>query len=141
MAKIKREKLKRSVIHSDIGGHLLSENGKVTSIIDWDDTKETYLVSEPANFIVDHFIISKETLKSKVAVFIKEYQKYVKLNYDEKVALYYLIKRRNLEAISWYLHESKTHKNRKIIKWINELLNKYKSFNKISLNDFISGIN
>jgi homoserine kinase type II len=137
---IKIEKLRKSVIHSDLGGHIMFNNGEVSAIIDWDDVKETYLVLESANFIADCFIVNKRTLKGKVAVFLKEYQKYVKLNKEEKVALYYLIKLRYLMGIFCYIEEQKTHKNKEINKWIDELLEKYKSFDRISLNEFMQAI-
>ncbi len=138
--KIKIRKLRKSVIHCDLGGHMISSKGKITAIIDWDDAKETYLVSETAKFIADHFLIDKRTLKNKVRVFLNEYQKYVKLNNEEKVALYYLIKRSYLESIEWYVREQKTHNNKDILKWINELLDKYRSFDRIPLKEFIKEI-
>lgn len=139
-SEIKEERLRRSIIHADLGGHMLYKDKKITAIIDWDDTREYYLVYEAAHFIIDQFLISKKTLKGKVALFLKEYQKFIKLSKEEKHALYYLIKYGYLDSIWWYSKQLKTRKHGEVAKWIKELIEKYRSFDTITLEEFLKEI-
>ncbi len=72
-----------------------------------------------------------------MAIFLLEYQKYVKLNKDEIKAVYYLIKHRYLAGILWGIDGLVNRKNKKAKKLTYELVNKYKSFDKITLEEFL----
>lgn len=139
--KIKKGRLRKSVIHADTGGsNFLIENNKLVAIIDWDDVHEDFLVYEIAVFISNTFVSSKEIDKNGVKLFLKEYQKYIKLNEEEKKALYYFIKLRRLNAVSWLAMQQKTHKDKskKIGKYIHKLLEGCLNFDKVPLEEFLS---
>ena len=76
----------------------------------------------------------------QLRLFFKEYQKYVKLNEEEKKAIYYFIKYRYLAVVGWCTMQRKQHKDRskELGKWIDEVINCYRTFDKISLEEFLS---
>lgn len=137
LAEINTAKLRKSVIHSDLGGNILYKNKRITAILDWDDTNENYLVQEAAIFIADSFTPSKSVLKTKVRLFLKEYQRCIKLNHEEKKAMYYMIKYRYLGAASWITKQLKTRKNKRGAEGVKWVLDKYKLFNRLSLEEFL----
>jgi homoserine kinase type II len=141
LRKINTRKLTRGVIHSDIGSaNLLYNNKRVTAILDWDDTNESYLVYELAVILSYGFTTKNRILKNNIKQFLKEYQKYIKLNEDEKKALYYMILSRQLSAASWVARQLKIRKN-KHDEGLKKLLNSYRLFNKSSLVEFLTWIN
>ena len=66
LKQIKKQNLRRSVIHGDFHGvNLLVEKNKLKAIIDWDDTHEDFIVQEVSNFIA-HTFIKQTTIKEDV---------------------------------------------------------------------------
>ncbi len=108
--KLDRSKLKRSVIHGDFHEiNLLVKGDKLTGILDWDDCHEDYLVYEIAVFIMSSFVTPKGVSLNKIQFFLKEYQKYVSLNAEEKKAIYFFIQERFIGVISWHSKQIKAH--------------------------------
>lgn len=140
---LKRKKLRRGVIHGDAcEANLLVRNNKLKAIIDWDDAHEDYIVLEVAVFFPHLLVSSKGIREKEVKVFMKEYQKILKLNKEEEKALFYFIKYRYLGAIAWCAKQQKIHKekNKEIGRWVSSLVDKYKAFNKLSLENFLEMI-
>lgn len=141
LVKINAQKLRKSVIHSDLGtGNILYKNETVTAILDWDDVNENYLVYDPAILLSHGFIAQNEILKDKIILFLKEYQKYVKLNAEEKKALYYLIMARQLSAASWVTRQLRVRKSRHY-EGVKKLLSGYNLFSRLPLKEFLSWTN
>ena len=128
---IKRQNLRRSVIHGDMHGpNLLVEKNKLKAIIDWDDAHEDFIVQEVSNFIA-HTFIGKKTIKTRqLKLYLREYEKNLKLNKDEKEAIYFFIKHRWLSAIAWHVVQLRQHKDlaKSIEKFINETIVRYRNF-------------
>lgn len=140
MKNIDKNKLRRNIVHGDLTqSNLLVKNQKLLAFIDWDDFHEDYLIYEPAVFIAHCLIDTKIVKKELIKVFLKEYQKKIKINNEEKIALYYFIKQRLLSASSWSVNQINKHKSKKsqFLKWAEQGINKYKIFNKISKEEFL----
>jgi homoserine kinase type II len=138
--KLNRKKLRRSLIHRDLcEGNFLTQDNKVTAIIDWDDTREEYTAYEIAIPIMHNLITRREVRKDLIKIFVKEYQKYIKLNNEEKKALYYFAKHRMLSGGSWSYDIIDKHKDqeKELLEWANGCIDKYKVFSKLSLNEFL----
>jgi homoserine kinase type II len=141
LAKINAQKLRKSVIHLDFASsNLLYKGKRVIAILDWDDADENYLVYELAVILSYGFTTKNKILKDKVILFAREYQKHIKLNKEEKRALYYLIKARQLSAASWAARQLKL-RDSKHDEGLKKLLNGYELFSKLSLEEFLSWIN
>ncbi len=138
---INERKLRKSVIHADLGGNYIVKNNKVVAIIDWEDAHEDRLVMEPAVFIASNFVSEKGVKKNKVKIFMKEYQRYMKLNKEEKKALYYLIQSRQLGVIAYIaMHSKKRKKNKKLRNFLNICIKKYHVFSKVTPKEFLKWI-
>ena len=137
---LNKKKLRKSVVHGDLcEGNFLVNKNQLTAIIDWDDFHRDYLISEVA-VPIGHLLVNKKTVKRKeIKLFLTEYQKQIKLNSEEKKALYYFTKQRLLAASSWCVNQVGKHKGKKstFLRWAGILINKYKTFSKISLEDFL----
>ena len=74
-----------------------------------------------------------------VKIFLQEYQKYIRLNDEEKRALYFFIKYRLLAGASWCYDLIKKHPSQKeeLERWAKIMIDKYRVFNKISSEEFL----
>ena len=138
--KVDRMKLRKSIIHGDINeSNILVKGNKLTAIIDWDDAHKDYVVFEIAIFIAHMLVAKREVKKQDIKLFMKEYQKQIKLKNEEKKALYYFIKNRYLAVILWCALEKRRHKDQKkqIDKWVSRTIEEYKNFNKLTLEEFL----
>ncbi len=127
---IKKDKLRKGIIHADLGHNILYKDGKISAITDWDDAHRGYLVYEPAVFIADNFITSDRVMKRDISLFLREYQRYFSLNQEEKKAIYYFIKFRYLNAIPWLARHKK-------INGAHATLSRYETFSRLSLDRFL----
>jgi|GEM_PF-714177 homoserine kinase type II len=144
IGKLDKSKLKKSLIHGDIcEGNFLVEKDKVSAIIDWDDAHEDFRVYEVAVTIANNFTMQRGVKRKCIRIFFKEYLKYVRLNNEEKKALYYFVKRSSLAGATWcydwYLRHPKNKKKerKQTLKWTKVCLNKYFSFDKVSLDEWM----
>jgi len=138
--KLDKSKLKKNLIHGDLcEGNFLVRGDEVSAIIDWDDAHEDYRVYDPAVSIAHNFVTQKKANKELIRIFIREYQKYVKLNSEEKKALYYFVKHNALNSTTWCYDQIKKHPSQKkmLLRWTKISMNKYFSFNKISLKEWL----
>jgi homoserine kinase type II len=141
LKKIRKNKLKKGFIHGDFHGvNLLSKNNKITAVLDFDDAHYDYLIEELAVFLAHSFVHKDKINKNFIKLFMKEYQKDIILNKEEKKALYFFIKQRFLASLNWTEKHKRKLKNKKKIKETNKnLINSiksYKNFKKIGLNEF-----
>jgi len=137
---LNKKKLRRSLIHGDLcESNFLVKNNKVSAIFDWDDVHKDYVVYELAVPIAHIFITLKMVRKNLLKIFLKEYQKHITLNNEEKKALYLFVKHRELSAGYWCYNLIQKHKNQKksLMKWTKTCIQKYKIFNKMPLEEFI----
>ncbi len=96
-------KLRMALIHGDLSEvNLLVKNNKLQAIIDWDDAHYAPITMEIAVFIAHHFIRSETIQPKMIQVFLKEYQKYVKLGEEEKQSVYPFIKYRLFRIVQWH---------------------------------------
>jgi homoserine kinase type II len=141
LKQIKRQNLRRSVIHGDFHGvNLLVGKNKLKAIIDWDDAHEDFIVQEVSNFICGTFVNEKgEVNYEKIKLYLRTFEKYLKLNADEKEAIYFFIKHRLQGIISWHIIQLRKHKDmeKSILKSIRENIEKYRNFSKIKVEDFL----
>mgnify|MGYP001414197087 FL=1 len=138
--KINKSKLKEARIHGDISEvNLLVNKNKLNAFIDWDDSDYDYLVYELSIFIAHSFVRSNTIYWNKIKIFLSEYQKYVKLNEEEKKAIYFLIKYRQFGIISWHLKYMGSHKGKysQLKEGLKRSVNRLENFDKISLKEFL----
>ena len=138
--KINQQKLRKAIIHGDISEvNLLVKNNKLNAIIDWDDSDYSSLVYEIAIFIAHSFIRSERIYEDKIKFFLREYQKYIKLNKEERNALYFLIKYRLFGILYWYLKYSKIHPNKthELEKGILRSVARLENFDRYPIEDFM----
>lgn len=138
--KLNKRKLRKSVVHGDFHScNLIVDKNKLKAIIDWDDVHEDFLVQEIANFISHSFIKKNEIKRKYLKLYLKEYQKYMKLNEEEKKTLYYFIQNRYLGVIAWNEKQKEQHKDqtKKIDNWNDKMIKSYKTIKNFSLNKFL----
>jgi len=72
-----------------------------------------------------------------------EYQKYQKLNIEERKALFYFIKNRLISAAAWLANQAKNHNDIKdrVESYAKGALVNYNAFNQISLSEFEDLVN
>lgn len=138
--KINKKKLKRSIIHADFQDvNLLFKNNKIIAILDWADMHKSFLVYDIAVTMARSFIKATKIEKEKIKFFLKTYQKQIKLNSEEKKAIYYLMKHRLLGTILWCYVQAKKHKDqaKALNKWMKEVIKHYRTLDKFPLKDFL----
>ena len=141
LRKINKTKLRRSSVHGDFHSvNLLVKKNKLKAILDWDDAHEDYLIHDLVCFMAHSFIKIKNIYRKQIKLYLKEYQKTLKLNPEEKKAVYFFIKQRYLAAISWQIKQIKKHKDiRNIIERnIRKDIKKYKNFSKSAVETFLN---
>lgn len=138
--KLDKTKLKISILHGDLcGSNMLESSGQIM-FIDWDDACIDYYVRELAIVLASSSFIKKTMIWTKVRLFLKGYEKLIPINSEERKAMYFLVKQRLLGAIEWCCEQAEIHTDRQetITTWMNSSIKKYKTFSKISLNEFIT---
>lgn len=134
LQKVDKTKLRRSSVHGDFHSvNLLAKKDKLKAILDWDDAHEDYLIHDLVCFIAHSFIKPKIIYRKQIQLYMKEYQKVLKLNEEEKKAIDYFIKQRYLSAISWAVKQIKNHRDikDKIEKNIRGDIKKYNTFDRV----------
>lgn len=130
---MRRGRLRKNMVHADIhSGNLLYEGNRVAAVLDWDDIHKDLLVYEPAIFISANFISSKMVMWRKIRVFLAEYQGYVRLNAEERGALYYLIKHRMLGSLVYLCRQRETRDSAELRHNIKKIIARYNRFNGVS---------
>jgi len=104
LRKIDQNKLRACRIHGDLCEvNILVKGNNVVSFIDFDDSNFGFIIYEIAIFIAHSFIKRRRGIdRKKISVFLEEYEKIIKLNPEEKSALYPLILYRFFGMLYWY---------------------------------------
>ncbi|MCD6589695.1 hypothetical protein J7K74_00715, partial [Candidatus Woesearchaeota archaeon] len=107
--------------------------------LDWDDAHKDFIAQEIATFIAHTFIEEKTIEIEKLKLYLNTYEKLLKLNREERKAIYFFIKHRFLSAITWHIDQLKKHRDRSrnIERFINRTIKKYRNFDKFPLGEFI----
>jgi homoserine kinase type II len=137
---INRKNLRKGIIHGDFHtANLLKNNNKLKAILDWDDVHKDYLAYEIAVFIAHTLLNKKRLNKKRLKLYLKEYQKNLRLNKDEQKAIYFFIKHRYIVATSWCASKIKDNKSQKekVKEGINKMMSQYLTFNKMPLEKFL----
>ena len=138
--KLKRNKLRKCVIHGDIAeSNFLIKNNKLKAVIDWDDYQYNYLAFDIAVF-VGHILTEREKVRiDLIKIFFKEYQKQLKLNKEEIKAIYFFAKKRLLDGAIWSINLAVKHpkKKREVLGWARVCWKKYLHLDNLTLNEFI----
>ena len=73
-------------------------------------------------------------------LFLSTYQKELKLNLDEKKAIYYFMKQRYLSTINYSVGKRQKHVDQvdEINEWLTGVLNQYETFCKLPIEEFLS---
>lgn len=140
LKKLDKKRLRKSLIHGDYHGiNILIKDNKLKAIIDFDDSHRDYIAYEIAVFMIDPLITENSFNKRLTKIFFKEYEKQLDIKQEEKKAVYFFVKHRLLSMILWCQEQIKIHPDKKSIltKNIRKFTLKYKSFNKISLEEFL----
>lgn len=138
--KLDKKKIRTSVVHGDLSEtNIISVNDKVAAFIDFDDVHVDYAMYDAVVFIADALIGKKRLNKSRIKIFLQEYQKKMRLNEAEKKMLYYSIKIRIIGVIGHSAKQHRLHVDRqdKIAEWADKYVLRYHTFNKLSLEDFL----
>jgi len=133
-------KLRKSMIHGDLcEGNFLVKNNKVSAIIDWDDVREDFLAYEIAVPVAHNFTTKKNVRKDNIKIFLREYQKHIKLNEEEKRAVFLFAKHRMMSAGAWSYDQIKKHPKMKeeLLSWVEFSIKQYNALNKLSEKEFL----
>jgi homoserine kinase type II len=144
LRQVKKQKLRRSVVHGDFNrGNLLVKNQKLNAIIDLDDAHEDFVVQEISNFITMSFIDWKGRVDyGKIKLYLKGFERYFKLNPSEREAIYFFIKHRFQGIIGWHVSQLKKHTDmgKRLRKAVKKWIRKYEKFCEISAEEFLEGL-
>jgi len=138
--KIDKQKLKQSYIHGDLSHvNILTRNNRLEAFIDFDDSDTDYIAYEVAIFLAHAFVRRKQIQKRKIKLFLKTYQRTIKLNEEELRAIYYLIQYRLFGILDWFMRHrnSKSHMKKEIEKGIKRSVTMIKRWNKFPIKDFL----
>ena len=138
--KLDHSKLKKNLIHADLGGvNMLRNKQSKIVFIDWADLHKDYRVFELAVPIAQ--ILTKEKLirKNQIKLLLKGYQTFIKLNNEEIKALYFIILYRLLGAMNWCISQCKRHPDEKtrLMSSYSYFAARYKQFKNWPLEDFM----
>lgn len=140
--KIDTSKLKKGIIHGDLSGlNLISKNNKLGPFFDLDDIHKDYLSADLGILIAHMFITPDGVDLENLQLFMQEYQKEIELNSEELKAIYYTIKLRLLATIAWFISMQKKHSDINLESAIQDRREKYRLFEGISLEKFLTIVN
>jgi len=132
---IDKRKLRKGIVHGDFHGiNLIIKKNKVVAIIDWDDMHNDFIIYDIAVFLAHSFIGDRKFGIIRIKLFLKEYQKHLKLNDNELNAIYFFIKQRFLTVINWHFKQMIRHKDliKNLNKSVNQQIKRYSEFIEIS---------
>ncbi len=137
---VDREELRKSVIHADYQlNNLIVDKGKIKAVLDWSDMHEDFLAFEVAIALNHFFIVERKAPLTSLPDFFKAYERILPLNREEKKAIYFFIKNRLLSGIVWCDLHRKDHpdKAEKLTGWLHGTILSYKSFDTLTLTEFL----
>lgn len=139
LKEINQNKLKIGVIHGDLSGSNILKNKKSKIMLcDWDDARKDYLVYDLAILIGNLMVKPNKLYKNQIKELLKSYQIQIKLNEDEKKAIYYFILYSLLSGLEYAAKQRKIHKEKKISKWMIKHEQKYMTIKNRGFKEFSS---
>jgi homoserine kinase type II len=140
--RLDKEKLSRSIIHGDLNlDNSLVYKNKINAIIDFGDSHTGFTVTDPMLFVCDEIITPEKINYAKIKLFLREYEKYIKLNNEDKKAMFLFAKLRCLYSMNWCNQMAKKHgQNNRTKCLFKEYYAKYALLSKININDFINNV-
>jgi homoserine kinase type II len=132
--------IRKSMTHGDLAYlNLLCREGKLVAFLDWADTHRDFLVFDIAILITHCFMKKRGFDRRSTALFLKEYQKSIRINEEEKKALYYFIKVRCMGGILWCEMQLKSHPDKKesLQETISSIILQYKRLERQGLESFL----
>jgi mutator protein MutT len=140
--KLDKKKLSKSIVHGDLNlDNTLVYKGKINAIIDFGDSHTGFTVTDPMIFICDEIITQKRMNYKKINIFLREYEKKVKLNNEDKKALYLFAKLRCIYSMNWCNKMVQKHgQNNRTKCLFKEYYTKYALLSKININNFINNV-
>ena len=140
---LNRSKLRKSVVHGDLNlDNTLIYKNKINAIIDFGDSHTGFLITDPTIFVCDEIITKKSFNYKKINLFLREYKKKIKLNTEEKKAMFLFAKLRCIYSMNWCNQMSKKHgsTNEKLKSLFDEYYSKYNLFSRETMQNFIKNI-
>jgi len=140
---LNRSKLRKSVVHGDLNlDNTLIYKNKINAIIDFGDSHTGFLITDPTIFVCDEIITKKSFNYKKINLFLREYEKKIKLNTEEKKAMFLFAKLRCIYSMNWCNQMSKKHgsTNEKLKSLFDEYYSKYNLFSRETIQNFIKNI-
>jgi Ser/Thr protein kinase RdoA (MazF antagonist) len=102
------------VTHGDFHkGNVLFKNGKLVTLLDFDEVQIAPRVNDVAYALKQTCLAGLTLNSSRVSVFIKEYEKLIKLGKIEKAMIPLLILRDNCVAFWWIYNEMEKGQDKK----------------------------
>ena len=141
--KLNKKKLSKSVVHGDLNlENTLVHKGKINAIIDFGDSHTGFTVTDPMIFICDEIITQKSLNYKKINLFLKEYEKQIKLSEEDKKALFLFAKLRCIYSMNWCNHMTKKHgkENKRIKNLFKEYYCKYELLSNTRTQDFLGNV-
>lgn len=139
-ANVNKNRLKHSIIHGDYQlNNLKVAKNKLQAILDFGDMHEDYIAFEVAIALNHFFFVEERANRKYISLFMKEYTKHIKMNADEKKAVYYFIKQRMLAGIVWCDKQRKQNpeKAHTLTKWLRGMIYHYTEFSKLTVENFL----
>lgn len=124
--KLNKRKLTKALVHGDLNlDNTLIHNNKINAVIDYGDSHNGFLVTDPMVFICDEIINTKINHK-KIELFLKEYSQKITLTTEDKKALWLFAKLRCIYSMNWCNKMQKQKPTHRANKLFNEYYSKYK---------------
>lgn len=118
------EKLPKGVVHGDSNpGNFLYLNGKLSAVLDFDQSSYTYLLYEITGMISRWAWPDGGKLDFEIARnIVAEYEKYRQLTEAEKAMLYDMLKMLWLVVIGWFIYDDQEYESSKAnIEYLNNV--------------------
>ncbi len=138
LTEVDRSKLKRGVVHGDLTNrNILIRNGRLAGFIDWDGVHKDYWAYDIAIFVLQCLTTRNRIRKKQIALYFNEYQKYSKINFEEKKAIFYFMKHRAIAAAAWCEKQALIYKSKETHESAVGFLERYKRIEKLGLEEFL----
>ncbi|MFO8016268.1 MAG: phosphotransferase [Candidatus Woesearchaeota archaeon] len=132
---IRYSRLKKSIIHGDLGYiNFIVEKDRLKAFIDFDDVHRDFLVHDLAVLFAHTFMSYKRIKRDRIRLFMRHYQKIIRLNDEEKRAMLTFIKVRLISVMIWHEMQKAKHTDqiRKIREAISNTQQQYRMLSRIS---------
>jgi len=128
----KKIEFQKSIIHEDLSPeNIIISNSKI-KFIDFGESHKAEIVSDVATAIKEIIINKKGLNEELIRNYLSSYQKIIHLKEDEIQTIPFLIRRRTIFIIAYFINRQKKDKNKQSKKKIDEEIKLLRSYNKYS---------